>query len=543
MKLITTLTATIGSLCLSLASQASSIVLTNANIIDVKAQQVLSEHTLVLDNKKIIAVGKNSTVKIPENSITIDLNGKYVSPGLIDAHVHHATDPDGWDNNPDTLKRLRNLLRGGVTSVRDMGGDVRALAKLKRDAQLDVIQSPDIYYSVIIGGKEFFADPRTISSAKGFAAGTTPWMAAVDHDTNLDHVMLKALGAGATGIKIYARVDGKLMKKLSKAAKKHGLKVWSHVFVGPAKPSEAIVAGVETLSHSPDFSAEIIDDYRKWRREDQAPNPEQEKRSYQASAYSDLLAAMKAQKTILDATMVVFEQRKTMNENTAKRYRHTQLLTRLANEQGITIAAGTDAFSDDEVMLYKELALLVNDASLTPMQALTAATINNAKVIGEEHNIGSIEVGKTANLVVFDKNPAESVEHLATVAHVIKNGEFIYRGADKRLPFIPAKREGNALWMSGQLGNLPSTMALAAEDIEGQMTQTMKNIGFVLQEHGLGYQDITKCTLMLADINEWQQASKVYKSFFPQGVPTRSAFATAGLALNAKVEVECIAHF
>ena len=126
---------------------------------------------------------------------------------------------------------------------------------------------------------------------------------------------------------------------------------------------------------------------------------------------------------------------------------------------------------------------------------------------------------------------------------MIKNGEFIYRGADSRLPFIPAKKVGDTLWMSGQIGNLPGTMVLASTSAEGQMHQTMKNIGMVLQEHGLNFNHLTKCTLMLADINDWASVSEVYKTYFPKELPTRSAFATNGLALGAKLEVECLATY
>ncbi|NMP33183.1 amidohydrolase family protein [Thalassotalea sp. M1531] len=522
---------------------AGPTALTNVNLIDVNTLTIIKNQTVLIDDKHIQRIANSDEIDLSPDTVVVDLKDKFLSPGLIDAHVHHATDPDDWDNRSDTLKRLRNLLRGGVTSVRDMGGDTRVLSGLKREALLDIIQSPDIYYSVIIGGPEFFADPRTVSSAKGHQSGAIPWMAAITDETDLDAVMLKALGTGATGIKIYAAIDQQQIAKLTTAAKKHGLKVWSHVYVGPAKPSNAISAGVETISHAPDLSAEIIDNYREWRREDKAPNSSQEKRSYQTAEYNDLLNLMLKNNTILDATMTVFESRKTLNENTKKRYRHTVLLTKLAHEYGIPIAAGTDAFSDQEVMLYKELELLVNEAKLSPIQAIQAATINNAKVIGQSTSIGSIETGKVANLVVFDKNPAEDIANLDSVSHVLKNGQFIYRGADSRLPFIPAKKVGNTLWMSGQIGNLPGTMVLAGGTIEAQMHQTMKNILSVLAEHGLGFEHVTKCTLMLADIKEWGKASEVYKSYFTKQLPTRSAFAASGLALNAKAEVECIASY
>lgn len=543
MKTVTKATLLVMAIVASTASLAQSIALKNVNVIDVENLKISKQQTILIDNDVITKIGKTSRVKIPADTITVDLTDKFVLPGLIDGHVHHATDPEEWDNRLDTLQRLRTLLRGGVTSVRDMGGDTRVLSGLARDALLGEIQSPDIYYSVIIGGPEFFADPRTISSAKGHKSGTTPWMASVTNDTDLDSVMLKALGAGATGIKIYAKVPAELITKLSTAAKRHGLKVWSHVYIGPAKPSETIMAGVETISHAPDFSAEVIEDYTKWRRENIAPDQAQEKLSYQSESYNEVFKAMVERETILDATMIVFEQRKALSENTKKRYRHTKLLTQLAHQYGVSISAGTDAFSDTEVKLYKELALLVNDGGLSPMEALQAATINNAKVIGKSDSLGSVSEGKKANLVILGKNPQTNIEHISNVEHVIKNGQFVYRGQDASLPFSPAKKVGNTLWMSGQLGNLPTTMTLASTTIEGQMTQAMNNIGFVLQEHNLDYRDVTKCTLMLADIKDWSKASDIYKSFFKGALPTRSAFATTGLALGAKVEIECNAAF
>ena len=72
------------------------------------------------------------------------------------------------------------------------------------------------------------------------------------------------------------------------------------------------------------------------------------------------------------------------------------------------------------------------------------------------------------------------------------------------------------------------------------MTQAMRNIGFVLQDHNLDFNDIVKCTLMLADIKDWPLANQAYTPFFTK-LPARSAFAASGLALGAKVEVECIA--
>ena len=535
-------TAIACALCtLSLPTFAQTIALKNVNLVDVENLTIIKEQTIVIQDDAISQVFKTGTKSLDSETIVLDLTDKYVIPGLIDGHVHHATNPDIWDNDQITRKRLRNLLRGGVTGVRDMGGDARALASLARRANNDVILAPDIYYSVIIGGPKFFEDPRTKASARGLIAGQTYWMRAVTEDSDLNEVMLTAKGTGATGIKIYAKVEASMIKKLAKAAKKHGLQVWSHVYVDPASPSEISNAGVEVISHAPDLAAEIIEDYVNWRRKNIAPDEQQEAASYQAENYQSLLKTLKENGTILDATMTVFDNYKTRSENSQKRYRHTKMLTQLAYQAGVKISAGTDAFSESTNQLHRELKLLVNDGGLTPLAAIQAATLHNAQVLGLENSIGTISEGKKANLVVLNTDPSQDISAIENIAHVLKNGQFIYRGDNPALPFISAKKAAGVLWMSGQLGNLPGTMKLAGNDIETQMHQTMKNIGFVLQDHNLDYSDITKCTLMLANIDDWAKASEVYKSYFPFELPTRSAFAASGLALNAKVEVECLA--
>jgi len=534
------------TLCTPNTLWAQKIVLENINIIDVQTLEVTKNQSLIINNNKIQAVLPKKKIRAEKNDIVLDMTDKYVMPGLIDSHVHHATVPDSSDNDEITRTRLRNLLRGGVTAVRDMGGDTRVLSSLKRRAEIDAIQSPDIYYSVIIGGQAFFSDPRTVASALGHTPGEVDWMKAVDENTDFDAVMLRALGTGATGIKIYAKVPTNVIQMLSSAAKKHGLKVWSHAFVGPAKPHEAVNSGVETLSHAADFSAEVVDNFYELRRKGEHITAEQQTESFELDRYLPLINDMKRHGAILDATMTVFERTK---EKRGRRgelmHQWSQAFTRLAHENGIKVAAGTDGASDmfgmEYPLIHHEMQLLVNEAGFTPLEAIQAATIHGAEAIGVEGLYGEVVAGKIANLVILDKDPSEDIKNTLAIAHVIKNGEFVYLGDNEKLPFTAARVLGDTLWLSGQLGNLPSTMVLVSDKVEEQMSQTMKNIGVILQEHNLNFDDIAKCTLMLANIDDWQVANKAYTPFFTQ-LPARSAFATGGLALGAKVEVECVAQ-
>jgi len=111
----------------------------------------------------------------------------------------------------------------------------------------------------------------------------------------------------------------------------------------------------------------------------------------------------------------------------------------------------------------------------------------------------------------------------------------------KDLPFSEAVRVGNTLYLSGKIGIVPEAGKLAPGGIEGEARQVMENIKAVLQAHGYALENVVRCTVMLADISEWAAFNEVYKSYFLGRYPARSAFAAAGLAMGARVEVECIA--
>ncbi|MFB0519953.1 MAG: RidA family protein [Desulfatiglandales bacterium] len=109
------------------------------------------------------------------------------------------------------------------------------------------------------------------------------------------------------------------------------------------------------------------------------------------------------------------------------------------------------------------------------------------------------------------------------------------------LPFSEAVRVNNMLYLSGQVGNLPGQMKLVEGGIEEETRQTLENIKSTLQRYGADMDDVVKCTVFLADIAEWPRMNKVYKTYFNSPFPARSAVAGSGLALGARVEIECIA--
>ena len=107
-------------------------------------------------------------------------------------------------------------------------------------------------------------------------------------------------------------------------------------------------------------------------------------------------------------------------------------------------------------------------------------------------------------------------------------------------PFSDATIVNNVIYVAGQVGNIPGTNELVSGGIKEETKQTMKNIEGVLLALGSPMDKVFKCTCMLSDISEWAEMSEEYKKFFDEDKrPSRSAFAGSGLALGAKVEIEC----
>lgn len=109
------------------------------------------------------------------------------------------------------------------------------------------------------------------------------------------------------------------------------------------------------------------------------------------------------------------------------------------------------------------------------------------------------------------------------------------------LPFSDAVRVGRMLYLSGQVGNRPGTLELARGGIRGEARQALSNVRTILEANGSSLSRVVKCTVFLADIAEWPAFNEVYVEFFDVDPPARSALGANGLALGARVEVECLA--
>lgn len=109
-------------------------------------------------------------------------------------------------------------------------------------------------------------------------------------------------------------------------------------------------------------------------------------------------------------------------------------------------------------------------------------------------------------------------------------------------PFSEAVRAGDFLYLSGQIGDDPATAKLPPGGIEPESRQVLANVKRTLEANGASLSDVVKCTVFLADIAEWATFNNVYREVFKKPYPARSALGANGLAMNARVELECIAY-
>lgn len=374
----------------------------------------IRDATLLVRGARITAVGPANAVAVPPGTRLVRLDGRYVIPGLVNTHVHLATRAAPRE----ARAYLRRELFSGVTMVRDMAGDVRLIAELKREALEDEIDSPDIYFAALMAGESFFVDPRTHDASIGLEPGNAPWMRAVTAATDLRVTVAEAKGTGATGIKLYANLPASLVRAITEEAHRQGLLVWAHAAVFPAKPSEVIASGADVVSHADFLAFETVTPFP----ETYAEAKTTDLRHWQmTSAVEGLLAEMKQRGTILDATVDVGYRYPIPQWPSAL----APQLTHEAYVRGIPICAGTDDdadWNDPDSALLVEIERLVHDVGMTAADALRAATVVGARTIGQQDSAGVLSEGRMANFVVLRADPFQDIHNLRSIALVVKHG-------------------------------------------------------------------------------------------------------------------------
>jgi imidazolonepropionase-like amidohydrolase len=369
----------------------------------------------------------------------VQLRGRFLMPGLIDTHVHLATPP----NRRQAEAIMRRDLYGGVTAVRDMADDLRAVGELARASLVGEIAGPDIYYAALMAGPDFFTDKRTAQVSAGGVPGQVPWMQAVNEGTDLPLAVAEARGTYATAIKLYAALSPELATRITTEAHRQHMLVWAHATLYPAKPSEVVAADVDTISHACLLvreAQERVPGYAEPRK----PVALASFRGGHDPVLIPLFAEMARRGTILDATIWAYSS-DTANSSTLPPLPPGSCddtvggaITGQAYRAGVPIAAGTDnlaGWTDPWPDLFHELRDLSSKARMPNNAVLQSATLIAARAVGQQQAMGSIEAGKLANMVVLERDPLVDLNNLRSIVMTVKRGRIFERSA-----FVPLQK-------------------------------------------------------------------------------------------------------
>jgi imidazolonepropionase-like amidohydrolase len=452
---------------LSITWSNAQTYITNVSIADVENEKFINNQTVLIQDGLISEIKKSKTVKLPENAKIIDGSGKYLIPGLIDAHVHFFqsgglyTRPDVIDLrkyksyeqeikevNTEMEDKLRRYVQNGITTVFDVGSTFSFLEKRKEfkdksyaptvfmTGPLLTTYEPEVYKGR--GENEPFILTKSVQDGIDGVREQLKY--------NPDFIKIWYI-AGADGLNIEesARKNLHIVKAIIEEAHNNGLKVAVHATQG-ITAQLAVENGADFLVHSVDDEVISKDFIKLMKKNDVILCPtltvmggynktfaQNHKFSAYELEYSNpfQLGSLLDLKHIPDTTMVnrlkSYATSKQFIENAERSDSLSKANLKLLANAGVTIATGTDAgnIGTLHATSYLNEILAMKESGMSNWQILTASTFNPAKILDKDNELGSIEEGKQAKMVLLDENPIDNLENIKKINTVFNEDEII----------------------------------------------------------------------------------------------------------------------
>jgi imidazolonepropionase-like amidohydrolase len=425
------------------------VVINNVSVVDVRSGEVLADETVILERNRIASIGPSKSAKYPRNAPSLNGHGYFLIPGLWDMHVHLVFG-DWFPGAQDITLPL--LVANGVTGVRDMGSELEIVQDWRNEIEAGRLLGPRIFTSgPMLDGPQ----PRFPSSI----AITTP----EDGRRAVDQLKQR----GADFIKLQSLVPREAVFAIADEAKKQEMAFEGHV-PDSVRASEMSEAGMKSFEHLIGIfegSSPSEDDFLKGGKTEGRFLA-----SYDSGRAAALAAVLATNQTwqcptlvwerggnLIDVTDFAKDGRakyvpaswknktwKRFTDEIMKGYGTDDIAVRkkfidkelevvqLLHKAGVPFLAGTDTPPGVYVFpgysLHEELQRFVA-AGFTPLEALQTATLNPVRFLGLDEQLGTIEKGKLADLVLLNGNPLEDISNTQKIAAVIVNGHY-YSGKD-----------------------------------------------------------------------------------------------------------------
>ena len=419
------------------AAVAQPLVVKGGSLFDPVAGRLAPVQAIVIDGDKVVAVGTPpKPVDIPKGSRVIDATGKFILPGLIDAHVHLVHRLNFARVTGDEVLPL--FLAAGVTSVRDTGDEIVAQTLVARFAAAHPDRCPRVFTASYL----LDADPP-IHRDIGLP---------VTDPAKVPAIVADMAAWKVTTLKVYAGSGRPVGRKVIEEGHRHGLVVTGHLSAYRAQ--DAVEDGIDCLEHITsvfDFAIPA----------DAGRRPDARSTLDLGNPQARGLVALLAKRRVpVNPTLTVFKNMLLLSDlaevhthpdnarvperlraywdgyrrgqglapgtrdRRQKEFEKYQELTGLLHRAGVPLLVGTDApepYCPPGYALHQEMELLVA-SGLTPAAVLQAATMNNARALKQDAHLGSVAAGKAADLVILDADPTADIRNTRKVVRVIHDG-------------------------------------------------------------------------------------------------------------------------
>ena len=435
----------------------SVLIITHVTVIDATGGPSRADSTIIVTGDRITEIGEASKVRMPDGAQVVDATGKFLIPGLWDMHVH-----------PEGREYLPLFIANGVTGIRVMWGSPR-----------DHEWRKEIEAGDFLGPRMVIASPL-VDGPKPYWPGSI----SVSNEAEARRVVDKAKESGADFVKVYQFLPRDLYFAIADEANTQGIPFAGHVPIA-VSAVEASNAGQKSFEHligilpacsthsdellkgqQADLAEDLASAKPKFWGTHAAQSWQMMLDTYSPEKAAALFAVLKSSGTWQVPTLTLlrmfaygddpafledarlkyvpvrtrdsWDPSSVDGKRTAEDFAHMKKefqrdleVVGAMQKSGVGILAGTDTanpFCFPGFSLHDELGLLVK-AGLSPLQALQAATLNPARFLGKEKDLGTIEKGKLADLVLLEGNPLDDIGNTTRIASVVYGGQFFSRAS------------------------------------------------------------------------------------------------------------------
>lgn len=393
-----------------IAAGDKQIAITGATIIDGYGGTPVANGCVLVKGNTIVYAGPMDGADIPPDAERMDASGLTLLPGLIDAHFHL-----------DRTKGLPSLfLQHGVTSVRDPGAWIEAYEEERKAGK----PNPRLF----LCGPHLDMPPPAYPYDAYIVRDSIETMNAVN----------KQIAEGAAAIKVYFRMPPELIRIACNTARAKGVPVTAHLEITEAM--EAIEAGLDGIEHITSFGLTLTPrrDAEKYRQSVLSSNDFRRHGRYEmwaamdiAGPATDSLAKFLIKKrTFVTPTLGPFEYRFSENDHDTIKlagFSNMKALTARLQKAGVQMVLGSHSmipYAEEGWAYQREMELLV-ESGMAPMDVIAASTLQNARYFRIDDRLGSIEKGKTADMVLIKGDPLQDISATRNIEKVMLNGVWV----------------------------------------------------------------------------------------------------------------------